>query len=157
MARHGRRALQGKAVTTVRGTDADDANVQRRIRSWSNRRVRQHWRLASAETEMLVRRLGWHRSWALSPTNHAQELCLLFGTLDLDEGGKPMIGRRVVPSKASPWLLRMQADFRRASELLDEGGVCAHLALYPGGLADKSIASSGSERTSLKYGLGSSR
>eukprot|EP00959_Pyramimonas_sp_CCMP1952_P110292 2307527-Pyramimonas_sp.AAC.1 len=53
MARCGRRALQGKAVTTVRSTDADGVNVQRRIRSWSNRRVRQHWRLACAETEML--------------------------------------------------------------------------------------------------------
>eukprot|EP00959_Pyramimonas_sp_CCMP1952_P185416 3876995-Pyramimonas_sp.AAC.1 len=47
----------------------------------------QHWRLASSETELLVRRLGWYRTWALSPKNHSQELCLLFGTLGLDVGG----------------------------------------------------------------------
>ena len=54
VAQCGRRALKGRATAKTLG-----CNGEILFRSWSNEKVRRHWRLPRARTEARVRRLKW--------------------------------------------------------------------------------------------------
>eukprot|EP00959_Pyramimonas_sp_CCMP1952_P395637 8289742-Pyramimonas_sp.AAC.1 len=96
-----------------------------------------YWRVVSSETELVIRRLHWRAGWAKDPQGHSQELCLLFGFLEVpgDRGGHP--AGDVPSTAASPWLHRLQRDFQRAAEDLDGGQeVRSYISANPGRLTD---------------------
>ena len=74
IAQHGRRALNGRTTVNNLGRNGEVT-----YRSWSNEKVRPHWRIRRAPTEARVRRLKWLQEISERPQVHCQVLAALFG------------------------------------------------------------------------------
>ena len=100
VAQYGRRALKGRATARTLG-----CNGEILFRSWSNEKVRRHWRLPRARTEARFRRLKWLQEVWERPQVHCQVLAALFGDT-LHGPTRASDGGRII-GPIGPWASRV--------------------------------------------------
>ena len=113
IAQYGRRALNGRATAKTQGCNGEIVN-----RSWSNEKVRRHWRPPRARTEARVRRLKWLQEVFERPQVHCHVLAALFeDTLD---GHRASNGGRII-GPIGPWASRVVEDLCSLRDAVDCG------------------------------------
>ena len=95
--------------------------MQRRnlFRSWSNEKVRRHWRRPRARTEARVRRLKWFQKVSERPQVHCQVLAALFG--DTLHGPTRASNDCRIIGPIGPWASRVVEDLCSLREGVDSG------------------------------------
>ena len=101
-AQYGRRALKGPATARTLG-----CNGEILFRSWSNEKVRRHWRLPRARTEARVRRLKCPQEVSERPQVHCQDLALFEDTL---HGPTRASNDGLIIGPIGPWASRVVED-----------------------------------------------
>ncbi|CAK0875658.1 unnamed protein product [Prorocentrum cordatum] len=96
-----RKALRGLAHEEVEGVHS----------SWSNERVRKHWRLCSLAVELRVRRLKRLQAIAKRPERHRQWIAAHFGVMNW-ERMETMTEDGRLTENANPWARRVLEDLK---------------------------------------------
>ncbi|CAK0818998.1 unnamed protein product, partial [Prorocentrum cordatum] len=123
--------MQGRVATRADGDH---------MKTMTTEQILAYWRIPETDVEMTIRRLNWYVGWARDPQKHSQELCLLFGSLEVMGCRGGHLHGDVPGTEASPWLRRCQKDFLRAAEDLDSGrDVCEFVSQNPGRLLDQNV------------------
>ena len=100
VARKGNTVLRGEEGTVHKGL--------------SNKEVLRHFRLSSAATELVIRRLKWMQQMARHPAEHNLVLCSMLGTCqgELAAGCSPCVQDDVISNEqgTNPWALQAVRD-----------------------------------------------
>ena len=109
---YARRALNGRATTKTANPDGTI-----KYRSWTNERVRKFWRLPTAQTEAIVRRLKWAQELSVRPLVNCQALAAMLGDVPFEGTRASPAGRIIRP--IGPWAQRLIDDIKSMADTID--------------------------------------
>ena len=79
--------LGGGGTTKTEGVGVvggSGANTTIKYKAITDHQVLREWRLADAQTELLMQRLRWYQSWVRDPNNHSLEIASVFGKMAVE-------------------------------------------------------------------------